>query len=449
VKAADAGYGEFGTVDRIGLAADHSSRVTQEWKYPIRVMGRSNLELTFNPPAETAEELAQSVTAAQKLVQKIDTRTDGLKKRVPLKDGVSVGPVPGSTKPPQLSYEAMIHVNLGIDPRRVHSLLSWYAGSAYKPRREHLKEPIDVAVDMAGRMVNAFARESRTDVREVQHWNGLRGLTTMLVMYLMAGADTSVLSSSIKNFATLLTKTPFPQLIKYGMTPKEKAWLKEVWNEYTRVLIQMTRVDQDEDSPLIHRTEPGGKVLKDGSWKIKDLLEGAQLPLISESKQIDADDVGPERSGEDLVTGGGKRRKGIVLEFRSLPGRYPPEQWLKVATDFMEAAEKENAQKDYPEAPKPPPQQEPDVQPVEPLVAKGVRERVEQLRALSIEIPVRPVRTPVTPKPRGGSETVLETREVRQHHFPWATDSMVEWEGKRWIVEERLGVGRFRLKQVA
>ncbi len=472
-EASDAGYGEFRAIDKIALAADHSSRVLPDTQtYPVRVFGRSILELVFKPAVETKDELIESIKAAREIVTQIEARTDGLKKRAKLAGDVYIGPLEGKDKPPELSYDAMIHVNIGIDPRRLTGLLSWYAGSAYKPLSEHRKVPIIDALEVADQIVEAFTQGAKEDLQEVQYWNGIKGLTAILVLYLVSGADESELSSSIKNFATLLTKTRISDIIKHSLTPKETEYLKDAWDIYKKLLISLTRPKEDEDSPLIKRTKKGG-ALKDPSWKIKHLFKSGGPPLIAEGKEIRADDVGPKRAAADKVAGG-ERRKGMVLEFRSLPGRYPPDQWQKIAEDFFDEAEKQNAMKDYkvppPVVPKPPveksvkdveqrkieigklpppyiphrsPSPSSSLRGLPPPPMGPMRSQSPPIRGGPAPLPLNPV--PLLPKPLVGP-VQGEIRKVTQSGQFWVAGAEVEWEGAKWKVIDKTGIKNYTLQ---
>lgn len=462
-KNADAGYGEFGSIAKLGLAADHSSRVIPKHEvFPVRVFSKSILELVFKPPVETKQELTASITAAKELVERIDTATSGLKKRVPLgQGGVHVGPLDGLTKPPELSYNAMIHVNLGIDPRRLHGLLSWYSGSDYAPPVEYRMAPIEHALIVAEEIVKVFIEGSKAKSSDVQFWNGLRGLTALFVMYLTYGADTSALSSSVKNFASILTKTPVGEIYQHGLTPMEKDWLDAMWDLYKKILIAQTRGKEvDESAALILRTEPGKKTLK-SEWQIKDLfdLKATAPPLISQGKVINADAVGPERTAQDKVTGGG-RRKGMILEFRSLPGRYPPSQWQKIAEDFLDEADRQHAMKDYEELPPPPkpvPIPVPKPEPVSEPIAEPKPKPKPESRVLPPPpkpkpvVNVTPVQNLVIPSipVRSVSSSVATfpaTKNVVQTQVFWTVNSEVEWEGALWKVTDKSGIKNYTLK---
>lgn len=374
--SADVPYGEFRGIDKLALAADHSSRVLPASRtFPHRVLSRSILELVFKPAVETPEELEETLKAVDSAITQIDGCTAGLTKRIPFGNGLHIGPVDGLSKPAELSWNASVHVNVGIDPRRLHGLLKWYGASGYAPASEHRNVPMKTALDITEDVVKVFRDASGADLAEVQHWNGLRGLTLTYVMYLLSGGDSSELRSTVKNFATILTKTRFVDLVAHGMTPKEREWLQGMWAEYRKVLVGMTRLGEDETQPLIKRTKVGRPgELKDGSWKIGDLFKPGPAVLISSEKEIRADPVGPERSAADRVTGGG-RRKGMVLEFRSLPGSYAAEGWKKAARDFMAKADEENSVRDYTEPP-------PVLQP--PSSGQEGKTRVEQVRALDL-----------------------------------------------------------------
>lgn len=478
VKAGqDAGYGEFGQADdKIALHADHSSRVLPPDGKPSRVFGRSILELVFKPPVETMPELKASVAAAQGAVTKIDAATVGLTKRAKLAGDFHVGPLPGKGKPKELSYDAMVHVNLGIDPRRLHSLLGWYGSSEYKPRSEHRIQPITHALDIADQTVNAFIAGAgeAADAADVQDWNGLRGLTTMFVMYLTSGADKSPLASSVKNFATILTKTPFKDIVTYGLTPEEREWLKSAFAEYKEVLLRATRPGESEDSPLILRTDPKKPGVRKSDWQISSIFGGG-APLIAAEKQIPADEVGPIRSPADKVTGGG-RRKGMVLEFRSLPGKYPPDQWQKVAEDFLAAADRENAVEDYQE-PAPEPSPPTRSVPPSPKAAQVAQERrVAEFEALELPtIEVRPASSQPLPRgpnrasssapsqaapslpgrsgrplptpPRSAPVVTIPPASitVSQNEAFWSNGQQVTWQGRSYTVLDRIKPGQYRL----
>jgi hypothetical protein len=478
-RNADAGYGEFGSIAKLALAADHSSRVIPKVeKFPLRVLSKSILELVFKPPVETKEELTASINAAKDLVKRIDTATGGLKKRVELgQGGMHIGPLDGATAPPELSYKAMIHVNLGIDPRRLHGMLGWYSQSDYKPPAKFRMAPIEHALNVAEEIVKAFTDASQVKLGDVQFWNGLRGLTALFVMYLTYGADTSEITSSVKNFASILTKTPVSEIYQHGLTKEEKVWLDATWDLYKKVLIEKTRAkDVDESAALILRTEPGSKKLK-SNWQIKDLfdLKATAPPLISQGKVIHADEVGPVRTAQDKVTGGG-RRKGMVLEFRSLPGRYTPDQWQKVAEDFLAEADKQHATKDYQELPPPvlKPKPEPEPKPVsvpesqpkpkpearplptpvlkpKPSVPKPV---VNVSPVQNLALPTPPVRATVS-SPTVVSSVGIKppqpsnfpaTKTVVQTQFFWTVGKDVEWEGGLWNVTAKTGVKTYTLK---
>jgi len=421
-SASDAGYGKFGSYRRIALHADHSSRVLPDKSvYPLRVMGRSILEMVFDPPVETQEELDLTMKDLTSFMSAINTETDGLKKRKELKGGLHIGPMDGSTKPPELGWNAMIHVNIGIDPRRLHSMLSWYSASKYKPASDIKQIPMEYARDVAEQVVKAFSEGSKVSNEDAQFWNGLRGLTMIYVMYLLSGGDKSELKSSVKNFATLLTKTRFEDIKAYGLTPKEKEWLDGAWEDYKKVLIGMTRPKEDESSSLVLRTNKKGQ-LKDGSWKIGDLFGNTPPILLGKDKEIRADDVGPVRTDQDKVTGGGKRRKGMVLEFRSLPGRYPPSEWAGLAKDFLDKANEENAVKDYTEKP-----------PVKKV------EKEKEIAVLPGKMEVLKLPLPVI-KPKKKENIVVEqTAEF------WTVDKEVKWENALWKVIKKEGIKKYTL----
>ena len=430
-NTADAGYGKFAKAGRVAFHADHSSRVAPaEWKPPYRVMGHSILEMVFDPPVETQEELDETMEEINTAVSTIQSGTSGLKKRVPFDGGVHIGPIDGDSKPAELSWKAAIHVNVGIDPRRLHKMLNWYSASKYKPSREVKQIPMEYAETMAERIVKAFSETSGVSNKDAQYWNGLRGLTTILVLYLLSGADKSELKSSVKNFATLLSKTRFGAIIKHSMTPKERELLKDLWEEYKKVLIQETRPGEDERSSLILRTNGKGK-LKDGSWKIKDLFTNTAPALVGDEKEIDADDVGPVRSDQDKVAGGA-RRKGIVLEFRSLPGRYEPDTWAGIAKDFLDKANEENSVKDYKELP--PPLPSPDVPEVKEK-AKDITPNVQEVRSLPLDLSALPQVTSIR------KENIV----VQQSGQFWLVDQEVTWEGDIWKVIKKEGIKKYTL----
>lgn len=431
VSSADAGYGKFAEFDRVALHADHSSRVLpDDWKPPYRVMGRSILEMVFNPAVETQEELNETMKDVDTLVSGIHSGTSGLTKRVPFDGGVHIGPIDGDSKPAELSWKAAIHVNVGVDPRRLHRVLNWYSASKYKPAGEIKQIPMEYAENIAEQVVRAFSEASRVSAKDAQYWNGLRGLTTILVMYLLSGADKSELTSSVKNFATLLSKTRFYDIVKYGMTPKEKEWLLSVWEEYKNTLIRLTRPGENENSSLISRTDNKGK-LKDGSWKIKHLFTDTAPALVGDEKEIPADEVGPVRSDQDKVAGG-ERRKGIVLEFRSLPGRYEPDTWATIAKDFLDKANAENSMKDYEELPPPPPR--PEVAEIKEK-AKDISSNIPVVRSLPLDLSALP------PVATVRKENIV----VQQSGQFWLVDQEVTWEGDIWKVIKKEGIKKYTL----
>jgi len=426
--SADAGYGKFGKFGRIALHADHSSRVLpDERKAPHRVMGRSILEMVFDPAIETQDELDETMKDVYSFVNGIQGGTGGLSKRRKLQSGVYIGPIDGDSAPEKLNWDASIHVNVGVDPRRLHSMLSWYSDSEYKPTKEVKQIPMDYARDVAEQVVKTFSEASGVTNKDAQYWNGLRGLTMILVMYLLSGADKTYLKSSVKNFATLLSKTRFKDLITYSMTPKEKDWLKDCWEEYKAVLIGLTRPKEDENSPLVLRTNKKG-ALKDDSWKIGHLFQNTAPILLGEDKEIAADDVGPVRSDQDKVTGGG-RRKGMVLEFRSLPGHYKPNKWAGIAQDFLDKANEENSAKDYKEIPKA------KKVPKEKEKEKDVIPDVGEVQNLQLDLSDLPEVVPIK------KEDIV----ITQSGEFWMVDQEVLWKGDIWKVIKKVGIKQYTL----
>lgn len=427
---ADAGYGEFKKVGRVALHADHSKRVLPKNKvYPARVFGKSILEMVFNPAVETFDDLNKTMLDIKKIMAWVEKNTDGLTKRVNLGGGRYVGPIDGIGRPPQLNWNAMIHVNLGLDPRGFHHFFSWYGGSKYKPSKEFRQIPMDVARSVAENVVQTFVKAEQISKSDAQFWNGLRGLTMIYVIYLLSGNDTSPLGSTVKNFATILAKTRFGSIKKYSFTPLEKEMLDLGWETYKKILISLTRPKDDMNSPLIRRTNKKG-VLKDGSWKVRHLFGDGEPILVGNKKEIKADDVGPVRSKRDKVTGGGKR-KGIILEFRSLPGRYPPNEWYKIASDFMYQANISNSLKDYKELP-------PKKKIVPKKEKKDSASRVKKIQNLPLTVPQLPAVASV----KKNDITIEQKKSF------WIVGNEVQWEGALWKVINKEGIKKYTLSHI-
>lgn len=370
------------------VAIDHSSLVLDPaGTWPPRVLGKTILELVMDPPAETVGELTEAIIKCRRFVHEINNNTAGLTRRVHFVDGYYYGPwnSEGNT-PPQLGFDAMVQVNIGVDVRQAANFLDWFHGSRYRPptkeyeadgenkvedKGKHLQMAAGLGRGLANRV---RAKASKKEIEEAQNFNGYEGLATLLALYLYAGADTRPGGGTKKNFTPLLLKTSFFQIKNACMTPEER----KRWNiniaETKQFLLDMTRpgpgmnlpkdengefrkvndefitvIDDDvlrvkENDLLIQNPTRTGKVRDTKS--IKDLFDSVENEVKSfiVASFIGTDKVGPKRSKENVPHGKKSffsrkgRRLGAVFETRMLPGTYKPSSWFAVGFDFLKKA---------------------------------------------------------------------------------------------------------------
>jgi hypothetical protein len=81
---------------------------------------------------------------------------------------------------------------------------------------------------------------------------------------------------------------------------------------------------------------------------------------------------------------------------------------------------------------------------------------VQQVSSLSIGVPIKPkpivVPKPTPPEVSGGSVGSSSASrpsgivEVKQKESFWVVNATVEWQGKQWVVVERVAMGHYRLR---
>ncbi|MEJ2854228.1 MULTISPECIES: hypothetical protein [unclassified Saccharothrix] len=354
--------------------------------------------------ADTVPQFRQVVQNVRNWITAVEAATAGMTTRAAPPGGLAnrhIGPMtygaPLAARLPHHNWLGSVQVNLGIDLREYHSMMKWYADSRFaKAKRvppgdqqifRDIKAHMRLAVAV-GRTVTADIIAGNLPagaggivapplpapvVQQAGNLRGIRGWVTHMALYL-ARAHAAGLGGSLKNLTPLLMKTPPAVATHYGLTAAEIA----VFNARSQAILEHVLA-------LVGRpvgpgagggtavfgahlatahdvaTNPWTVVAPTGGHLAN--LAGGVTPLTGRPL-LGATGVGPARTGAHLgglpapapgvvgglhapggapaVVGAGARG-GLVTEFRTLPGLYPPDQWEALGVAFLRAAIRRNS----------------------------------------------------------------------------------------------------------
>ncbi|GAA0251596.1 hypothetical protein GCM10010492_60000 [Saccharothrix mutabilis subsp. mutabilis] len=389
------------------VEADHDNRVLSlpPLQQPLAEGGvNSILEIVTDANAgDTVAQFRQTIQAVRAWIAAVEAATAGMTTRATPPGGpanLHIGPMtygaPLAARRPQHNWLGSVQVNLGVDLREYHSMMKWYANSRFAkakrvpPASQQIFRDIKAHLRLAvavGRTVTADIIAGNLPavggavppaltapvVQQTGNLRGIRGWMTHMALYL-ARANAAGLNGSLKNLAPMLLKTPPAVATHYGLTAAEIA----VFNARSQSILEhiLTLVGRPvgpgagPGTPVFGAHAAGGNDVATAPWTAvaptgADLinLAGGVVPLAG-TPLLGATGVGPARTGAHLgglpapaagvvgglhapggpppVVGAGARG-GVVTEFRTLPGYYPPNQWEALGVAFLRAAKRRNS----------------------------------------------------------------------------------------------------------
>lgn len=293
---------------------------------PAYALANNVLEFVSTPAQESSYRSREVIDAMYDQVDRVVESTSDLTARARLEGDVHVGPInTGGRQPKALKPRSnSIQVNIGVETARIPEFFFDYASSS-----ELRDDKFSTASLYRGFLLDAvkaavtLEEEIRKESGAAEPLLGLRGIFSILALYLYAGAKGMMGGGTVKNFTPLLLKTPIAMLADKTIPAGEARLFADKKAAYLKRLVSRTRGPDALITDLLVRDISG----EEAGVKVVDMITSEyKAPFIVSGKSISPDAVSDppksSRSPYEPPLSTDKRRKGGVFESRTVFGDF-------------------------------------------------------------------------------------------------------------------------------